>query len=226
MTDSRRRAFTLIELLVVIAIIAILAAILFPVFAKAREKARQASCQSNIKQIGLAELMYVQDYDERFHRQYQIPAGQPTVSYHPPGPGDNGNHGAGYYLDWIDLAYPYSKNLQQWQCPSESQTSFHDCYAWGVWQTGAAMADVSGCAVGVAGLIMGVDGTNAWLQDNLLMVNNRFDIRHNDGLNAVYADGHSKWMKLSNIFYKNLKWNATAAAGGTYPAADQPMPWP
>ena len=62
----RRRGFTLIELLVVIAIIAILAAILFPVFARARAKARQTSCQSNLKQIALAHMMYVQDYDERF----------------------------------------------------------------------------------------------------------------------------------------------------------------
>ena len=62
-----RRGFTLIELLVVIAIIAILAAILFPVFARAREKARQASCLSNCKQMGLAAMMYIQDYDEVFY---------------------------------------------------------------------------------------------------------------------------------------------------------------
>src|SRR4028119_34289 len=64
--SSSRSAFTLIELLVVIAIIAILAAILFPVFAQAREKARQASCVSNLRQIGTALLMYVQDYDETY----------------------------------------------------------------------------------------------------------------------------------------------------------------
>jgi prepilin-type N-terminal cleavage/methylation domain-containing protein/prepilin-type processing-associated H-X9-DG protein len=71
--------FTLIELLVVIAIIAILAAILFPVFAQAREKARQATCLSNLKQIGLATLMYAQDYDEKlFLPDYVVPASNPT----------------------------------------------------------------------------------------------------------------------------------------------------
>src|SRR5438270_674257 len=71
-----RRGFTLIELLVVIAIIAILAAILFPVFAQAREKARQAACQSNLKQLGLAAMMYTQDYDGTYPiAQYSSPPG-------------------------------------------------------------------------------------------------------------------------------------------------------
>ncbi len=95
-----RRGFTLIELLVVIAIIAILAAILFPVFARAREKARQASCASNLKQLGLAAMMYVQDYDERFPRFYHY-YGSDARAY-------------GYY----DCLFPYVKNLQIYICPS------------------------------------------------------------------------------------------------------------
>jgi prepilin-type N-terminal cleavage/methylation domain-containing protein len=97
----KRRGFTLIELLVVIAIIAILAAILFPVFARAREKARQASCQSNEKQIALAVLMYAQDYDEML-----IPQWIPDLSANPP------------YQCWPDVVAPYIKNSQVFLCPS------------------------------------------------------------------------------------------------------------
>jgi len=75
------RGFTLIELLVVIAIIAILAAILFPVFAQAREKARQASCLSNIKQIALGTMMYIQDNDEAFPRMTLQPTPAPRQSW-------------------------------------------------------------------------------------------------------------------------------------------------
>jgi len=101
---QRTRGFTLIELLVVIAIIAILAAILFPVFAKAREKARQASCQSNLKQIGLAYQMYNSDYDERFLPMWTQ--------------GGPGYTGGGFRNWWGGLAMPYIKNLQLFECPS------------------------------------------------------------------------------------------------------------
>lgn len=96
-----RCAFTLIELLVVIAIIAVLAAILFPVFAAAREKARQTACLSNLKQVGLATLMYVQDYDENF--------------VHTELGGDVSDDEEHY---WGDMLQPYTKNWQLLTCPS------------------------------------------------------------------------------------------------------------
>jgi len=95
-------AFTLIELLVVIAIIAILAAILFPVFAQAREKARQASCLSNMKQLGLGITMYAQDYDDALV----------------PGQQDNGASATPRYLYWGTLIQPYLKNFDVMWCPS------------------------------------------------------------------------------------------------------------
>ena len=95
------RGFTLIELLVVIAIIAILAAILFPVFARAREKARQTSCLSNCKQLGLGVMMYVQDYDDTY----------PRTSY-------LGGDGVSDYT-WTIVVQPYVKNVQIFRCPSD-----------------------------------------------------------------------------------------------------------
>ncbi|RYG71949.1 DUF1559 domain-containing protein [bacterium] len=99
-TTLRKNAFTLIELLVVIAIIAILAAILFPVFGRARENARKASCQSNLKQVGTSIQMYIQDYDEKV-----FPSGQ-TVTNCPS----------------IRLA-SYTKSTQVWVCPSETNST-------------------------------------------------------------------------------------------------------
>jgi prepilin-type N-terminal cleavage/methylation domain-containing protein/prepilin-type processing-associated H-X9-DG protein len=97
---TKRRGFTLIELLVVIAIIAILAAILFPVFAQAREKARAITCVSNEKQVGLAAIMYVEDNDETW--PYGI------------------NYGAWVDQNWADVLQPYEKTYNCYICPDDS----------------------------------------------------------------------------------------------------------
>lgn len=129
MPRSGKRAFTLIELLVVIAIIAILAAILFPVFARARENARRASCMSNMKQLALGMMQYVQDYDERYAPNWNcldktstcptdegpiLDTSQPGGIYNASG----GNGGTGKFRTWKDFIFPYVKSLQVYVCPS------------------------------------------------------------------------------------------------------------
>jgi prepilin-type N-terminal cleavage/methylation domain-containing protein/prepilin-type processing-associated H-X9-DG protein len=104
------RAFTLIELLVVIAIIAILAAILFPVFAQAREKARQASCTSNLRQLGTGMQMYIQDYDETYPCV--------TAENYPVQPGVDFGTQTWAYNDILVLIQPYVKNFQIFFCPN------------------------------------------------------------------------------------------------------------
>jgi prepilin-type N-terminal cleavage/methylation domain-containing protein/prepilin-type processing-associated H-X9-DG protein len=106
-----RKAFTLIELLVVIAIIAILAAILFPVFATAREKARQTTCASNLKQLGLGYVQYTQDYDERAPGGIFLTNGifQAVVP-------------AGGYISWLFQLDPYIKSRGVYSCPSDPTT--------------------------------------------------------------------------------------------------------
>ncbi|HVW01736.1 MAG TPA: DUF1559 domain-containing protein [Planctomycetaceae bacterium] len=113
--SGRQSAFTLIELLVVIAIIAILAAILFPVFAKVREKARATACLSNEKQIGLAIMQYTQDFDEYYPAKGQV--------------------GNGYYRSWRQLIYPYVKSTGVFHCPSNS-TNGADAVNWPTYQKG------------------------------------------------------------------------------------------
>lgn len=105
---SKVFAFTLIELLVVIAIIAILAAILFPVFARARENARRSSCQSNLRQIGLGIMQYTQDFDEYYPQMYA-------------------SGWAGKYR-WMDCVQPYIKSTQVFDCPSDSDASHRFVY--------------------------------------------------------------------------------------------------
>jgi prepilin-type N-terminal cleavage/methylation domain-containing protein/prepilin-type processing-associated H-X9-DG protein len=141
---EKSRAFTLIELLVTIAIIGILAAILFPVFARARENARRASCLSNLKQMGLGIMQYTQDYDERYPLAYypypdydtarsgaapKPPAQAQTV---PGTPGatfsicDPYSCGSGYkdhWITWMDFINPYVKSTQIYLCPSAEDTT-------------------------------------------------------------------------------------------------------
>jgi prepilin-type N-terminal cleavage/methylation domain-containing protein/prepilin-type processing-associated H-X9-DG protein len=128
-----RVGFTLIELLVVIAIIAILAAILFPVFARARENARRASCQSNQKQIGLGVMQYTQDYDERYPNSW---------SDFPDGTAGNGVVGA---PKWMDDIQPYVKSTQLFTCPSDSRADAQYVFP------GAARAAAGGSKMGSYG---------------------------------------------------------------------------
>jgi len=184
-----RRGFTLIELLVVIAIIAILAAILFPVFAKAREKARQSSCSSNVKQMVLGFVQYAQDYDEAFPG-----AGAAFADPFPWGCWIRKTTGANTWDVASGAVYPYMKNGQLFMCPSCRTPTYPNCgyemNAYCGWQTlgdvavpsTTALLHESGCDDGA--------GTNA---DDVGWT------RHNDGLNVGFADGHVKWVKAQNI---------------------------
>ncbi len=210
--SPRRRGFTLIELLVVIAIIAILASILFPVFAQAREKARQTGCLSNAKQLGTGLTMYQQDYDGTTPpAQYSVTG--PTTPY-------PSRYGIIYYAAvYADMMEPYMKNQGVGACPSDptrrtvSDANFKagpplsygvNLYPW-FWGGSGVGERVKGpseaeilkpadsifVAEGFAG-----DGLNGiiltWRRKGLA--------RHAGGANYVYFDGHAKWKKADPVW--------------------------
>ena len=214
-----RRGFTLIELLVVIAIIAILAAILFPVFAKAREKARQSSCLSNVKQIGLGIMQYSQDYDERLPSYFNA---TPNITC------PDGTTLAG--TTWAMEIYAYVKNAQVFTCPSDTEKvdwsngALYN-YFWNYY--GNALSNKAiGSIQYPAELIMVGDGgsyiadpfsANAgavaaarpqfWSNPAGDYITDGCQGRHNGGANMVFADGHGKWMAFPQAVTDTTPWN-------------------
>jgi prepilin-type N-terminal cleavage/methylation domain-containing protein/prepilin-type processing-associated H-X9-DG protein len=216
----RRSGFTLIELLVVIAIIAILAAILFPVFARARDKARAASCQSNMKQIATAFAMYRSDYDGRTYPiWYDIP------------PGLWGWGQSGTFASYHTTLQPYIKNWQIWECPSKTGVNMcgrvdNIVYA----SIGAncgfdnnrpeedyrkpaehiSFADTWGGAsdprinpINCPYYYNGYDGGNRSCANICPTMADGYmttDARHNGGINCAFMDSHVKWMKSGNVY--------------------------
>jgi prepilin-type N-terminal cleavage/methylation domain-containing protein/prepilin-type processing-associated H-X9-DG protein len=196
-----QRGFTLIELLVVIAIIAILAAILFPVFAKAREKARQTSCLNNCKQLGLSVIQYAQDYDERY------PLAMYTAS------------GVNYY--WVDEIMPFAKNTQILVCPSHkgdvcstgtcSNHIVHVRYPDLGYGFNHYYTNYPSGFVGLGGLSLGqvvrpaevfmlMDFRCYYTATTTSVTSTLAERRsHNDGINIAFADGHAKWRASSSI---------------------------
>ncbi|MFW6438070.1 MAG: DUF1559 domain-containing protein [Armatimonadota bacterium] len=198
-----KRGFTLIELLVVIAIIAILAAILFPVFARAREKARQSSCLSNMKQLGLAAMMYAQDYDEHLNLQYHSTSGDAEELIEPGG-----------RSVWYVYLEPYLNNREILTCPSQVNDYFY------VQGGGSSMRvydpalgygwNYNFCYIQPVKLARIAEPASVVLlceQDGALPYGRWFNEadsgnknfiwkynRHNDGANYTFCDGHAKWM--------------------------------
>ena len=226
MKTPKQHAFTLIELLVVIAIIAILAAILMPVFAQAREKARSASCQSNLKQLGLATMMYVQDYDGSYPLYYAGTFNGESQYW----------FGRGSGTTWdktLGLLYPYMKNHQVQRCPGFRGTprfgdgngyGYNWCYVGSdyclsfAWPPGPAVNDAglntpantlmfadSGIfGFPVAGQINetpGIDPPSWWGPNDQW---SSMDFRHQQRANIVFCDGHVKSLNRGNVTDANF----------------------
>ena len=221
-----KKGFTLIELLVVIAIIAILAAILFPVFAKARAKARQISCTSNLRQIGTALAMYRADYDEIncVYRTCNSIDPKATSFYPPdtwwapydPSVNPDATPGANYNTGFL---YPYVKNAQLFKCPDETQ-----------WQCGYCMSYINGGPMGQSDSYVTDPGNRIVVWDHrrtpgcadttnytsnprppflpfegITGSETHYPTRHSGGCNFLFYDGHVKWARPSMLRVSNFR---------------------
>ncbi|MCW3060967.1 MAG: prepilin-type N-terminal cleavage/methylation domain [Capsulimonas sp.] len=231
----KRSGFTLIELLVVIAIIAILAAILFPVFAQAREKARQASCLSNLRQISLGVMQYTQDYDE-----YYTPSEICDLPGSPLG-ACNINHA----VLWPQILQTYTKSLQIFQCPDDADRTtvaawaaangtmgyvkpFHTSYVANAYvmygvipltrvvspATTVLMADGGMTTISAAPYLVLPEKHAAWNmvdpQDgNAQSINPDWSgptARHQNMTETLFTDGHVKGMRVDRWYYSGTPW--------------------
>jgi prepilin-type N-terminal cleavage/methylation domain-containing protein/prepilin-type processing-associated H-X9-DG protein len=227
MPDQRKSpGFTLIEVLVVIAIITLLAAILFPVFARARENARRASCMSNLKQIAMGVMQYTQDYDE----------GYPPTNYQSPTPPETGywtNSGTGKGIFWQQIIYPYVKNEQVYACPSVSRyrtgngrllSGHYGANRLIVTPDGTPPLKLSAIDSPASVYLIMDSGTYVVNWNSVTAPSGSFNYvpgmgqfvahtfsnsdtqddfmngRHFQGVNMVYADGHLKWLR-SEVLY-------------------------
>jgi prepilin-type N-terminal cleavage/methylation domain-containing protein/prepilin-type processing-associated H-X9-DG protein len=204
-SKSQRRAFTLIELLVVIAIIAILAAILFPVFARARENARRASCQSNLKQLALGMMMYSQDYDEKFPQLNGPLIDTPII------PGSTFNFYTStsqYWSGWAARIYPYVKSTQVYLCPSNQSNFYGVNYGLPYYAANTAGAQVNYFVNNSPALASFQQPSQSLMisekgnggGDQYIFGGAYYAMKapHFDGGNVAFVDGHVKWLKFSD----------------------------
>lgn len=246
----RKQGFTLIELLVVIAIIGILAAILFPVFARARENARRSSCQSNLKQLGLASMQYSQDYDGRF-----VLSISPNAAQTPPDGIYWFNEGADPNWVWPQLLHPYHKSIQVFNCPSMNEYMHKPYYghyganafivgrsAYGAYLNEIHTAAIPSAAGTYLFMDSGVYNIDSYYAQNpsggfylpgagdagisctaaaAIFSKDCRTGRHFGGNNVAFVDGHVKWLKSSVMIKEATQFNPSTHAKSAWdPFAD------
>jgi prepilin-type processing-associated H-X9-DG protein len=211
----RRRGITVLELLVIVAVLAILAAILFPVVHRPGENAPRSACQSNLKQIGLGIMQYTQDWNERM----------PLVAVHDVSSSKLSN---GQPYGWADALHLYVKSTEILQCPSQDkrrpaprdavQSGFCD-----YWFNGNLSGRESADVAAPAQTLMcgdgndGHDGADARYNRNVLPLHwlnmkNSPALRHIEGANYLFVDGHVKWLAPNKIGVASSRWHQSTFA--------------